>query len=109
MNEANSKTCGVCGTPSRAPFRAPQPELAPDMDMRPGEPARSTLVDWVQTCPKCGAAAPDLSTLPSTARAVALWPSPMVALTTSSRFTSLPPVGRTRCPRAPRPVRAAAA
>jgi hypothetical protein len=38
--------------------------------MRPGEPARSTLRDWIQICPKCGAAAPDLSTLPSTARAV---------------------------------------
>jgi hypothetical protein len=69
MSEAN-RTCGVCGTPSRAAFRAPQPELAPDMDMRPGEPARSTLVDWVQTCPGCGAAASDLSALPSTARAV---------------------------------------
>jgi hypothetical protein len=69
MSEAN-KTCGVCGTPGRAAFKAPQPELAPDMDMRPGEPARSTLVDWVQTCPGCGAVAPDLSALPSTARAV---------------------------------------
>jgi hypothetical protein len=70
MSEANSRTCGVCGTPNRAPFRAPQPELAPDMDMRPGEPTRSTLVDWIQTCPGCGAAAPDLSAVPSTARAV---------------------------------------
>lgn len=62
--------CGSCGGPVRSPFRAPQPEIAPDLDMRPGEPARSTLRDWVQVCPKCGAAAPDLSALPSTARAV---------------------------------------
>ena len=62
--------CGVCGNPSRAPFRAPQPEIAPDLDMRPGEPARSTLRDWIQVCSRCGAAAPDLSALPSTARAV---------------------------------------
>jgi hypothetical protein len=38
--------------------------------MRPGEPARSTLRDWVQICPTCGAAAPDLSALTSAARAV---------------------------------------
>ena len=63
-------TCGACGTAVRAPFRAPQPEIAPDLDMRPGEPARSTLRDWIQICPNCGAAAPDLAALPSTARAV---------------------------------------
>ena len=62
--------CGVCGTPARPAFRAPQPEIAPDLDMRPGEPARSSLRDWVQICPSCGAAAPDLTALPSTARAV---------------------------------------
>jgi hypothetical protein len=62
--------CGVCGSPARAEFRAPQPEIAPDLDMRPGEPARSTLRDWIQVCPKCGAAAPALSALPSSARAV---------------------------------------
>jgi hypothetical protein len=63
--------CGACGGTVRAPFRAPQPEIAPDLDMRPGEPARSTLRDWIQVCPKCGAAAPDVSALPATARAVA--------------------------------------
>lgn len=63
--------CGVCGMSARPPFLAPAPEIAPDLDMRPGEPARSTLRDWVQICPGCGAAAPDLAALPSTARAVA--------------------------------------
>jgi len=38
--------------------------------MRPGEPARSTLADWLQLCLRCGAVAPDLAVLPSTARAV---------------------------------------
>lgn len=67
MSEA---VCGACGAEARQPFRAPQPEIAPDLDMRPGEPARSTLRDWVQVCPQCGAAAPDVSALPSAARAV---------------------------------------
>ena len=40
------------------------------MDMRPGEPMRSTLRDWVQACGKCGAAAWDLSTLPAGTKAV---------------------------------------
>ena len=62
--------CGICSASTPAPFRAPQPEIAPDLDMRPGEPARSTLRDWIQICPACGAAAPDLSALPSTARVV---------------------------------------
>jgi hypothetical protein len=38
--------------------------------MRPGEPARSTLRDWVLVCPKCGAAALDLSALPASARQI---------------------------------------
>jgi hypothetical protein len=66
----SGSVCGACGTSVRPAFLAPQPEIAPDLDMRPGEPARSTLRDWAQICPKCGAAAPDLSALPSTARAV---------------------------------------
>jgi hypothetical protein len=67
----SSTQCGACGEEIRSPFRAPQPEIAPDLDMRPGEPARSTLRDWVAVCPKCGAAAPDLAALPASARAVA--------------------------------------
>ncbi len=56
--------CAVCGAPCPAPFRAPAAELAPDLDGRPGEPARSTLPRWVATCRHCGAAAPDLAALP---------------------------------------------
>jgi hypothetical protein len=66
----SSAQCGVCGAAVRTAFRAPQPEIAPDLDMRPGEPVRSTLRDWVAVCPACGAAAPDLAALPGSARAV---------------------------------------
>ena len=62
--------CGVCGTDVRPLFRASPPELAPDLDMRPGEPTRSTLPDWVRTCPGCAAAAPDLAALTGDAAAV---------------------------------------
>jgi hypothetical protein len=58
-----SRACGICGFPSPPVFRAPPPELAPDLDLRPGEPTRSTLSQWVSTCAGCGAVAPDLSTL----------------------------------------------
>lgn len=43
---------------------------APDLDLRPGEPTRATLPRWVQTCPGCGAVAPDLAALPAGAAAV---------------------------------------
>jgi hypothetical protein len=42
--------------------------MAPDLDMRPGEPARSTLDQWLQVCRGCGTAAPDLAALPAAAR-----------------------------------------
>ncbi len=38
--------------------------------MRPGEPVRSTLRDWLQACGACHAAGPDLSALPAGAKAV---------------------------------------
>ena len=67
---APSPACAICGTRCRPPFRAPTAELAPDLDGRPGEPARSTLERWVALCPGCGAAAPDLAALPPEAAAV---------------------------------------
>jgi hypothetical protein len=63
-----ARVCAACGAPVRPPFRAPQPELAPDLDMRPGEPTRSTVARWIATCPRCGACAPDLAALPDGAR-----------------------------------------
>ena len=62
--------CGSCGAPARPSFRRPRAESAPDLDMRPGEPARSTLRDWVAICGGCGAAAADLSVLTARDRAV---------------------------------------
>ena len=56
--------CAICGTPVRPPFRAPPAELAPDLDLRPGEPTRSTLPHWIATCRRCGASAPNLSVMP---------------------------------------------
>lgn len=44
--------------------------MAPDLDLRPGEPTRSTLPRWLQVCGGCGAVAPDLAALPPTAAAV---------------------------------------
>ena len=38
--------------------------------MRPGEPTRSTLPEWVRTCEACGASAPDLAALGPEARGV---------------------------------------
>ncbi|GAB0115216.1 hypothetical protein [Acidisoma sp. C75] len=55
--------CAVCGAMVRPVFQAPAAELAPDLDFRPGEPARSTLRRWVAECSGCGAAAPDLAAL----------------------------------------------
>ena len=75
-SEAREKRCGVCGHESRQPsFRPPAPEQAPDLDLRPGEPVRSTMARWLQACPHCGYAAPDISEAhPAGAQAVAVAP-----------------------------------
>ena len=75
-SDAREKRCGVCGHESRqAPFRPPVPEQAPDLDLRPGEPVRSTMARWLQACPHCGYAAPDISEAhPAGAEAVAAAP-----------------------------------
>ncbi len=89
MSTSTSPSCGICGAPARSAFRAPQPEIAPDLDMRPGEPARSTLPDWVQTCRRCGAAAPDLAALNAAAQAV-VDSADYKALTASVQEETLP-------------------
>ena len=75
-SDAREKRCGVCGHESRqAPFRPPVPEQAPDLDLRPGEPVRSTMSRWLQACPHCGYAAPDITEAhPAGAQAVAAAP-----------------------------------
>lgn len=59
--------CALCGADAPPSFCPPAPESAPDLDLRPGEPTRSTLPDWLQTCARCSAAAPDLAALPAAA------------------------------------------
>ena len=85
----SESVCGVCGEAARHPFRAPRPEIAPDLDMRPGEPTRSSLQDWIQVCPRCGAAAPDVSALPASARDV-VESAEYRALNTSALEETLP-------------------
>lgn len=66
---SGGRSCGVCGAPAPPPFRPPPAEMAPDLDLRPGEPTRSTLRRWILVCRSCGAAAPDLAALPAAAAA----------------------------------------
>lgn len=59
---AGQVACGVCGRAShQPPFRPPVPEQAPDLDLRPGEPIRSTMARWLQQCPHCQYAAPSIA------------------------------------------------
>ena len=75
-SDAREIRCGVCGHESRqALFRPPVPEQAPDLDLRPGEPVRSTMSRWLQSCPHCGYTAPEISeSHPAGAEAVAAAP-----------------------------------
>jgi len=89
MSGATAIHCAVCGGPARPPFHAPRPpELSPDMDMRPGEPVRSTLRDWVQGCGQCHAASWDLTTLPPQAASV-VQSAPYHALTADAAEDTL--------------------
>lgn len=83
--------CAVCGTESRqAQFRPSPPEQAPDLDLRPGEPVRSAMAKWLQQCPACGYAAPDLTKAhPGAAQAVGA--APFRALLAD---TATPPLAR---------------
>lgn len=75
-SRAGEVVCAVCQAESRqVTFRAGAPEQAPDLDLRPGEPLRSTIGQWLQQCPRCGYAAPDIrQARPSAARVVAAAP-----------------------------------
>jgi hypothetical protein len=88
---AGAIRCGVCGTESRQPpFRPSPPEQPPDLDLRPGEPVRSTMARWLQQCPACGYCAPDL-TRAHPAAAEAVRAAPFRALLAD---TSIPPLAR---------------
>ena len=84
-------TCAVCGTESRqARFRPAPPEGAPDLDLRPGEPLRGTMESWLQQCPGCGYAAPEI-TRAHPAAAEAVGTAPFRALLADSTH---PPLAR---------------
>jgi hypothetical protein len=88
---ASAIRCGVCGTESRQPpFRPGPPEQAPDLDLRPGEPVRSTMPRWLQQCPGCGYCAPDI-TRAHPAAAEAVRAAPFRALLAD---TGIPPLAR---------------
>ena len=88
---AGTIRCGVCGTESRhPPFRPNAPEQPPDLDLRPGEPVRSTMARWLQQCPGCGYCAPDI-TRAHPAAAEAVRAAPFRALLAD---TSIPPLAR---------------
>lgn len=54
--------CACCGTPVPPPGEQTTGMLeAPDFDTRPGEPARSTIANWVSRCPGCQYCSADLS------------------------------------------------
>jgi hypothetical protein len=87
MSATSHWHCALCGTPARAPFRAPQPDVAPDLDLRPGEPARAMLQDWLQRCSSCAALAPDVSTLSPAAKHVVRSAAYQTLLTSVSEET----------------------
>ena len=88
---AGAIRCGVCGTESRhPPVRPAPPEQPPDLDLRPGEPVRSTMPRWLQQCPGCGYSAPDI-TRAHPAAAEAVRAAPFRALLADS---SIPPLAR---------------
>ncbi len=78
--------CALCGTPATSRFQMPRAEGAPDLDLRPGEPARSTLPHWIRVCGGCGAAAPDLTALPGDA----------ATIVASTVYTACPGAAETR-------------
>ncbi len=88
---AGTLRCGVCGTESRhPPFRPAPPEQPPDLDLRPGEPVRSTMGRWLQQCPGCGYCAPDI-TRAHPAAAEAVRAAPFRALMADA---TIPPLAR---------------
>lgn len=54
--------CAICGTVSaQGRATAGGGTGPPDLDTRPAPPARTMLGAWIQRCPSCGLAAPDLA------------------------------------------------
>lgn len=67
--------CALCGAFSQQnEVGAVEPAGPPDLDTRPAEPLRSTVADWMQLCPYCGYASPDISYAAEGAAALAASP-----------------------------------
>ena len=81
--------CAVCGKESRqSMFRPAAAEQAPDLDLRPGEPLRGTMGRWLQQCPHCHYAAPDVGrAAPGVAQVVGA--APFRALIADSSYPTL--------------------
>jgi hypothetical protein len=61
-NVTTSGNCAVCGTQCEwTDFGPDQQNTSMDLDLRPGEPARSRLETWVHRCPECGYCSLDLT------------------------------------------------
>jgi hypothetical protein len=64
-------TCAVCGKDSdQTVLTSTNMFGSPDLDLRPGEMQRSTMTLWVQACPHCTFAAPDIGCATSGEKAV---------------------------------------
>ena len=56
------RVCYVCGKMSKQTVLVSTNRSgSPDLDLRPPEMERSTMAWWIEECPHCGYAAPDLS------------------------------------------------
>ena len=56
------KRCALCGKSSKYPKTCSTNTFgSPDLDTRPPEMKRSTIMMWIQRCPSCGYCAPNIS------------------------------------------------
>ena len=57
----NDVTCVICGKVHEEQFVSSYSNFhRPDLDYRPSEMGRNTMVHWLQTCPECGLVAPSV-------------------------------------------------
>jgi hypothetical protein len=73
MTTIDSETvqCGVCGEDSEQVFIGSTNQFGyRDLDTRPPEMERSTMMYWLQECPNCGFVAPSLSEVPDGAKGI---------------------------------------
>ncbi|MFH1147949.1 MAG: tetratricopeptide repeat protein [Pseudomonadota bacterium] len=65
--------CSICGTEAEyLGISSTYTFGSPDLDTRPPKMQRSTIIAWVQRCPKCGYCASDVSTARPEAQAVVI-------------------------------------